>query len=162
MKREKFDHLECPLAHALGLVGEWWTLLVIRDLFYRINTFDELIEDLAIARNILANRLRKLEAAGIVEKRSYQKRPQRYHYMLTKKGRELYPVIMALVGWADKWESPEGRRIIFRHGADGHQVEPRLVCGKCGLELSPRDVKPEPGPGTLRHDALPLPLRRKV
>jgi DNA-binding HxlR family transcriptional regulator len=157
MRNENFSHLECPLARTLSIVGEWWTLLIIRDLFYKINTFDTICEDLAISRNILTDRLKKLEKNGIIEKQLYVERPKRYKYQLTKKGKDLYPVILTMVAWAEQWESPKGKVVLLKH--DGHLIETTTICRKCGKAIEPRDVQVEIGPGASRPDVLPLPLR---
>ncbi len=162
MRRKNFDHLECPLAKTLGVIGEWWDLLIIRDLFYRINTFTGLSEDLGVARNILTDRLKKLEKTGIIEKKVYHERPRRYEYRLTEKGKDLYPILMVMAHWSEKWESPDGPAILFRHNEDGHHVIPKLVCEQCGLTIKPADIRPEPGPGVKDPCALPTVLRPKV
>ncbi len=159
MKREDFSHLECPLARVLEGLGEWWTMLVVRDLFYGIDTFEALCRDLGIARNILVDRLRKLEAHEVVERRLYQAKPKRYRYRLTPKGLDLFPVILAMIAWSERWESPEGAVIQFIHGTDGHVVTPELRCRVCNQPISLGDVRVQVGPGVQHPEALPLPLR---
>ncbi|RJO67711.1 MAG: transcriptional regulator [Myxococcales bacterium] len=161
MRLDDFSHLECPLARALDAVGEWWSLLIVRDLFYGIRTFDALRDDLGIARNVLAKRLKKLEAKGVLEKREYQPHPRRYSYGLTKKGKDLFPVILTLVEWANRWEAPEGPIIEIEHASGGHAIHPELVCGECKRAVDYKQVRLKAGPGAQRPEALPLPLRTK-
>lgn len=159
MKRKNFEHLECPLAYALGIVGEWWSLLIIRDLFYGINTFSDLEKDLGIAKNILSDRLAGLEAERVVEKKAYSQKPLRHKYVLTDKGKDLFPVIMSMVAWSQKWEPRDKPAILFRHGPHGHLMDARLTCAQCGEAITPRSIRPVPGPGAQNPGALPLPLR---
>jgi DNA-binding HxlR family transcriptional regulator len=159
MKKENFKHLECSLARSLDMIGEWWTLLIIRDLFYGINTFDSLCLDLGIARNILAVRLKKLGERGLIEKRTGEKGSRRQSYRLTSKGKDLFPIIMALVAWGDRWEAPDGPPILFRHQPDGHPARPLVICAECGEPIKAMDIRPQKGPGAVRVMALPLPLR---
>jgi len=147
------------LARSLDMIGEWWTLLIIRDLFYGINTFHLLSCDLGIARNILANRLKKLVDRGLIEKRPGKKGARRQNYRLTSKGKDLFPIIMALVAWGDRWEAPDGPPILFKHQADGHPARPLVICAECGEPLKAKDIHPQKGPGAVRLMALPLPLR---
>ena len=134
MRKENFKHLECSLARSLDMIGEWWTLLIIRDLFYEINTFDSLCRYLGIARNILANRLKKMEERGLIEKRPGPGGPgsRRQGYRLTPKGKDLFPIVMALASWGDRWEAPAGPPILFRHQPDGHPARALVVCADCG------------------------------
>jgi DNA-binding HxlR family transcriptional regulator len=159
MRKENFKHLECSLARSLDMIGEWWTLLIIRDLFYGINTFDTLCRDLGIARNILADRLRKLTDRGLIEKKPGEIGSRKRIYRLTGKGKDLFPIIMALVAWGDRWEAPKGPPILFLHQPDGHPAQPMVICAHCGKVLKPKDIQPGKGPGAARLAALPLPLR---
>lgn len=159
MRKENFSHLECSLARTLDMIGEWWTLLIIRDLFYGINTFDLLCQDLGISRNILTDRLKKLTDRGLIEKRSKKKSSRRQMYRLTSKGKDLFPIIMAMVAWGDKWESPNGAPIVFDHGLDRHPARPQVICAQCGKELKPSDINPRRGETVQMAGSLPLVLR---
>jgi DNA-binding HxlR family transcriptional regulator len=159
MRKENFAHLECSLARALDIIGEWWSLLIVRDLFYEIDTFDRLCLDLGIARNILTNRLTKLQKKGVIEKRLRKDGSGRHQYVFTPKGKALFPIIMALVAWGDQWEAPNGPPVLLKHKKDGHRARPIVVCGQCGDTLTPDNVRPVKGPGAKRPVALPLPLR---
>ena len=100
MERTSFAHMRCSLARGLDLIGDWWSPLIVRDLFLDVARFDELIEDLGISRNLLARRLKSLTEKGVVERTAYQRRPTRYEYRLTEAGRDLVPAILALTAWA--------------------------------------------------------------
>lgn len=140
--------MRCSMARALELVGDWWSPLIIRDLFLGVGRFDDLVEDLGISRNLLTRRLKALVACGVVEKKTYQSRPARYDYALTEAGRDLVPVILALTEWGDRWAAPkEGRPMLFRHKTCGHQFEPRVTCSACGEPIRADDIVAFPGPG---------------
>jgi DNA-binding HxlR family transcriptional regulator len=102
MKRTSFEDMNCSLARALEIVGEWWTLLVLREAFLGARRFEELQDRLGIARNVLTARLKALAKHGVLERRRYQERPARHEYVLTEKGRALYPVIVTLLAWGDR------------------------------------------------------------
>jgi DNA-binding HxlR family transcriptional regulator len=106
-----------------------------------------LCRDLGIARDILANRLKKLTDRGLIEKRPGEKGSRRQAYHLTPKGIDLFPIIMALVAWGDRWEAPNGPPIIFRHQPDGHPARPWVICAECGEALKAKDIRPKKGPG---------------
>lgn len=159
MRKENFNHLDCSLARSLDMIGEWWSLLIIRDLFYGIKTFDALCGDLGIARNILSDRLKKLTERGLIDRCPKDTGTRRKAYCLTAKGNDLFPVIMALVAWGDRWESPDGPPIIFRHKPDGHPARPVVICSQCGDVLHSKDIVAEKGPGVSLSKSLPLPLR---
>lgn len=137
----------CSIARALELVGERWTLLVLRDIFLGRRRFEEMQRSLGVARNVLAARLERLVGEGILEKAPYQERPQRHEYRLTEKGLDLWPVIVELLRWGDRYEAPDGPPIILRHRDCGGELGERRICARCGQALGPRDVRAEPGPG---------------
>lgn len=148
MKRSSFEDFRCSVARTLDLIGEWWTLLILRDLFRGIRRFEEFRSSLGIARNILADRLRTLEGGGIIERRRYQERPERFEYRLTEKGRDLWPVITALMTWGDRWAPlPEGPPTVLTHVACGQDVRPHMACPACGEALDARSMRLRPGPG---------------
>ena len=135
--------LDCSIARSLELIGERWTLLVIRDVFLGNRRFDEIQNSLGIARNVLASRLGRLMDEGILEKRPYQERPVRYEYFLTEKGLDLWPVLVALMAYGDKYELPEGAEPPTRilHKECGGAVNDRRICERCGAELDVRDAR---------------------
>jgi DNA-binding HxlR family transcriptional regulator len=148
MERTSFAEMRCSLARALELIGDWWTPLVLRDLFLGVSRFDALAEDLGVSRNLLTRRLKALEENGVIERRAYQERPPRFEYVLTEAGRDLVPILMALTAWGDRWAQPEqGAPILFRHKSCGCQFQPRLVCSACGKGFGADDVAAMPGPG---------------
>jgi DNA-binding HxlR family transcriptional regulator len=140
-----YEDQECSIARALEVIGERWTMLIVRDVFVGINRFDDLQRSLGIARNILQARLEWLCEEGVLERRPYQQR--RYEYHLTKKGRDLWPAMMTLLSWGDRYYAPEGKPRIFKHRDCGGRLDDRLNCRKCGASLTARDVYWEWGPG---------------
>jgi DNA-binding HxlR family transcriptional regulator len=135
--------LDCSVARSLELIGERWSLLVIRDVFLGHRRFDEIQSSLGIARNVLASRLGRLMDEGILEKRPYQERPVRYEYFLTEKGLDLWPVLVALMAYGDKYGLPEGAEPPTRivHKECGGAVNDRRICERCGAELEVRDAR---------------------
>jgi len=137
----------CSIQRTLALVGDRWTLLILRDLFRGVRRFGQLQEDLGIARNLLADRLAKLVDAEIVEKVPYQDRPVRHEYLLTHKGRDLSPSLVALMGWGDRWCSAGGPPTLLVHADCGTPLEQVTRCPTCHDPLSPSDIRSRPGPG---------------
>jgi DNA-binding HxlR family transcriptional regulator len=143
-----YDSQNCSIARALEVLGDRWTLLVIRDAFLGVRRFDDFQADLGVARNVLADRLQRLVEEGILARRRYQERPERFEYHLTDKGLDLWPVTMSLLHWGDRYyEADGGRPRVVRHRDCGGEVTRHLSCARCGAELGPRDVRAEPGPG---------------
>lgn len=130
---------ECPLSTALAYVGDWWTLLLLHDLFDGYSRFDQFQRNLNISSSILTTRLKTLQQNGIVERSPYQTNPTRYEYLLTDFGRSLRPVIVALAAWGNEQRAPETRSMILIDNETGEEVEPVLVDRKTG--------KPVGGPG---------------
>jgi DNA-binding HxlR family transcriptional regulator len=135
--------LDCSIARSLELIGERWSLLVIRDVFLGNRRFDAIASSLGIARNVLASRLTRLIDEGILEKKPYQERPTRYEYFLTEKGLDLWPTLVALMAYGDKYMlSPDQDppvRIV--HKGCGGKVNDRRICELCGAELEVRDAR---------------------
>jgi DNA-binding HxlR family transcriptional regulator len=151
VQRTSFRAMHCSLARALDAVGEWWSPLVVRDLYLGLGRFDELQADLGISSKVLSLRLAALVAAGIVARTPYQSRPRRDAYVLTEKGRALVPALLALMAWGDRWASPDGRPpLVFRHEPCGRVVEAQVTCSHCGRELHASEVTPLRGPGGAR------------
>jgi DNA-binding HxlR family transcriptional regulator len=143
-----YEGQACSIARSLEVLGERWTLLVLREAFRRVRRFEDFQRNLGIARNVLTDRLTRLVDEGILSREAYQDRPVRFEYRLTDKGRELWPVMMTLMQWGDRYYAgDEGPPVIVRHRDCGGEVTDHLKCSKCGAELGPRDVVPEPGPG---------------
>ena len=137
----------CSVGRAMEILGERWTMLIMREAFYGVRRFSDIQRNLGIARNILSTRLQNLVRAGILERRLYQEEPERFEYRLTQAGRDLYPAVIAIMKWGDEYLSNEaGPPVVLRHSC-GELIDPVLVCDCCGEPLHPHDVTPEPGPG---------------
>jgi DNA-binding HxlR family transcriptional regulator len=145
----------CSIAKALEVVGERWSLLIVRDVMNGRRRFDELQKGLGIARNVLAARLQRLLDEDILERRAYQANPARYEYFLTEKGLDLWPALIALLAWGDRHSppSPAGPPMLIVHKECGGPVTDRGLCEECGEVLHARDARALPGPGL---DALAL------
>jgi DNA-binding HxlR family transcriptional regulator len=135
------DQENCSIARALEVIGERWTILIVRDAFLGIRRFDDFQRSLGVSRGVLADRLDRLVDAGILERRLYKERPERHEYRLTDKGRDLWPVTMALVKWGDRYYAEQGPPRLFHHRGCGGEVTDRLTCAKCGAELTVHDVE---------------------
>lgn len=153
MRRTSFAEMNCSVARTLEVVGEWWTMLVIREAFNGVRRFDDFQGRLGIARNVLAARLQSLVDHGVLERRQYQDRPPRCEYRLTEKGRDLYPVLVSMLTWGDRWTAgPEGPPVKLTHEC-GHDPQATLVCGHCGEKLDARHVKAEMNAASKRESA---------
>jgi len=138
--------MNCSVARTLDVVGEWWTLLVVRNIMLGQRRFEAIQADLGIARNILSDRLNTLVAHDLVARVKYHEHPERYEYRLTPKGADLFPVIVALAEWGDTWASPDGPPLEFRHTCEGRGA-PILVCSACGEPIDLGSVRMKAGPG---------------
>jgi DNA-binding HxlR family transcriptional regulator len=148
MQRTGLRHIPCSIARTAHVVGEWWTPLILRDLFAGIGRFEDLRRDLGVASNVLTDRLATLVEHGIVERRAYQEAPTRYEYVLTAKGRDLFPIVVAFIRWGDRWEAGDaGRPTVLVHDACGRSTTGKLVCGHCDGELTAENVTTVAGPG---------------
>jgi DNA-binding HxlR family transcriptional regulator len=142
MKWKELSSERCSLARALAVVGDRWTLLVLREAFLKVRRFEDFQSRLSIARRVLTERLASLVADGVLEKVAYQQRPLRHEYRLTEKGLALYPVILSLVHWGDAHlGDTDGPPVIHRHKACGHDFSSVLTCSECGEALDARDVE---------------------
>jgi DNA-binding HxlR family transcriptional regulator len=136
----------CSIARALEVVGERWTLLIVRDVLFGRNRFEELVESLGVTRTVLTARLRTLEDVGVLSRSAYQDNPPRFEYHLTEKGRGLQPVLAHLMWWGDEhYPRPEGPPRVLSHSRCGGRVQSRYVCGDCGETLGVGDVTSELG-----------------
>lgn len=148
MKWEDLDKQPCSLARALSVVGDRWTLVILRDCFLGVRRFDDLENRLGITRHVLADRLKKLVEQGVLYKTPYQQKPVREEYRLTEKGLELHPVVMALVHWGDRHMADErGAPIVHVHKQCGQFMQPVTVCSCCGEPVTARDIRVEVGSG---------------
>jgi len=138
----------CSAARALEVIGERWSLLIIRDALFRgVTRFSDFQRGLGIAPNILAARLDTFVAQGLMQLERYSDQYDHYEYVLTHKGRELQPVVIALTAWGDRWAAPQGPPFIFQHDGWGGPVWQKAVCRRCDISLTPAEVKTRPGPG---------------
>jgi DNA-binding HxlR family transcriptional regulator len=142
-----YANQNCSIARSLEILGDRWTLLVVRCALVGVTRFDDFGRRLDIADNVLSDRLARLTDEGILERRAYQERPVRHEYLVTDKGRQLWPVLTALVDWGDRYYAPNGPPRILIHEHCGGQVLQHLVCGACDAHLSPGDISTRPGPG---------------
>lgn len=139
--------MNCSVAQTLDVVGEWWTLLILRDSFLGIRRFEDFVGRLGIARNVLAHRLDRLVDAGVLERRPYDEARGRYDYVLTEKGRALWPVLTALRQWGDEWILGKGNEpLLVEHRGCGQITNAQMVCDVCGEPLDARSVRAVPGP----------------
>ncbi len=148
MLRRDYPALDCSVAKALEVIGERWSLLIVRSVMHGNRRFGEMQESLGIARNVLSARLQRLVDEEILERRAYQENPPRYEYFLTQKGLDLWPALIALLNWGDRYSpEPEGPRRLIVHKECGGTVSERGICESCGKVLTARDAKQVPGPG---------------
>lgn len=148
MLRNDYDTQICSIARALEIVGERWTLLIVRDVFLGLRRFDEIQADLGIARNVLQTRLERLVDHEILEKRPYQERPLRHEYRLTQKGLDLWPTIVSLMHWGDRYApAAGGRPTVITHRDCGGELDDRRICARCGAQVEVTGSVAVPGPG---------------
>lgn len=140
----------CSVARTLEVVGERWTLLILRDAMMGVTRFEVFQRRLGIAPNMLTKRLRALTEAGILERHPYSERPERHEYLLTARGKELFPVVMGLMRWGDAHLSPRGAPALVRHAGCEGQVDARGVCEGCGRAVGVDEVTWHYGPGSTR------------
>jgi len=145
--------MSCPVARSLDIVGEWWTLLIVRDALAGARRFDD-FRGTGIADNVLTARLKRLVAEGILERHPYQQRPMRHEYLLTQKGRALAPVLGALRAWGRQWTRGKDRSLRMVHTACGSEVALRAYCDECDERLTLEDLTPELRGGRARAGAL--------
>jgi DNA-binding HxlR family transcriptional regulator len=145
-----YDNQVCSIARALETVGDRWTMLVIRDAFLGIRRFEDFQSDLGIARNVLTDRLTRLVDEGILERRRYRERPERFEYRLTEKGIDLWPVMVSLMKWGDRYAAPDGPPTLILHRYCGGDVDERFRCSKCGADVDARSAEATPGPAAPR------------
>jgi DNA-binding HxlR family transcriptional regulator len=150
MQRTSFDQWDCPIARTLDVVGEQWTLLIVRDLAIGISRFDALQRNLGLSRKVLTQRLTTLREHGIADRAPYQDNPARYDYHLTEKGVELALVLLAVQSWGARWMLGEaGPPVVMRHEPCGAITDAVVSCADCGEPLRAEDLTPLPGQGSL-------------
>jgi DNA-binding HxlR family transcriptional regulator len=148
MLKRDYETQTCSIARALEIVGERWSLLILRSVLLGAHRFDDLLADLGITRSVLTARLQRLVREGVLERVPYQQRPTRYEYRATDKGRELWPVIAHLMRWGDAFcPEPAGAPTVIVHNGCGGQPDDHLLCDRCGEPLTSLSVTFLPGPG---------------
>ena len=142
MRIAELDEQVCPVARTIAQVGDSWTLMVVRELFLGNRRFEEIRVHTGMSPQLLTRRLRELDAAGIVARRRYQDRPIRFEFVLTEKGLDLWPVVIALRGWGQRWATSarESTLITLTHRSCGHVIDPVLTCPGCGEHLNARST----------------------
>jgi DNA-binding HxlR family transcriptional regulator len=146
MQRKSFARQQCPVARALDCVGEWWSIVILRDAFHGLSRFDEFQESLGIASNMLSRRLKALVKNGLLERRVYQRHPTRYAYGLTARGRDFLPVILTLVAWGNRHLAPDGIAVDVRDRATGKSVDPIVVDSRTLKRLTDGAITLAAGP----------------
>jgi DNA-binding HxlR family transcriptional regulator len=146
MRHKSFEALQCPIARSLERVGEWWSILILRDAFLGSTRFEQFQKSLDIAPNMLTKRLAALVESGMLERRQYSERPPRYEYLLTERGRDFRPVLWAMLAWGNRHFAPEGPSVVIVDRQTGEIAEPVLVDRVSGLPLTPDRFRAAPGP----------------
>jgi DNA-binding HxlR family transcriptional regulator len=144
-----YDDENCSAARALEVAGDRWSLLILRDAIFRgMTRFSDFQRSLNIASNVLAARLERFVADGLVELHPRPEHPEQSEYRLTQKGLEFHDVVVALTAWGDKWNAPSGPPIRYRHYSCTGSVVVELRCTDCGDTVKPGEVMAEAGPGS--------------
>lgn len=148
MKRTSFANFNCSLAQTLEVIGDWWSLMIVRDAFFGATRFEAFQQDLGIARNILTQRLKHLVEQGVFERRPIAEGRRQFEYVLTDKGRDLFPILLAATQWGDKWApNRKGARVVFVEAATGKPIESLVPRTKRGKTLKVAEIEPRAGPG---------------
>lgn len=156
MQRKSFGNMQCPIARSLDRVGEWWSILILRDAMHGLRRFDEFQKSLDIAPNMLTRRLNALVEAGLLERHRYCEHPPRDEYLLTERGRDFRPVLLALLAWGNKHFASEGASVLVVDAKTGALAVPTMVDGVSGRPLDTPDFKFVPGP------VAEEPIRRRL
>jgi DNA-binding HxlR family transcriptional regulator len=146
MQRKSFGNMSCPIARGLERVGEWWSILILRDAFYGLTRFDEFQKSLSIAPNMLTRRLNALVEEGLLERRQYCEKPPRFEYHLTDRGRDFRPVMLALMSWGNKHFAPEGKSVVLLDADSGEAIEPVLYDSQHNKLVTPETHHVGAGP----------------
>jgi DNA-binding HxlR family transcriptional regulator len=141
MQHKGFEQMQCPIARSLDRVGEWWSILILRDAFKGMTRFDQFQKSLGIAPNMLTRRLNTLVESGLLERRLYCDKPPRYEYVLTPTGRDFRPVLWALVSWGNKHFPPEDETVVVVDAKTGEEVDPVIIDGRSGRVLQGPEFK---------------------
>ena len=148
MAIKAFADFNCSIAKPLAFLGERWSLLIVRDLFLGRRRFEEFQDSLGVATNVLSQRLVSLVEEGIVERHRYREHPERFEYRLTEKGRDLQPILLAMLAWGDRYTAgPEGPPLETVHDECGHAFHMVATCSECGDKVHSGNIHSRPGPG---------------
>lgn len=148
MLKREYDTQTCSIARSLEVVGERWSLLILRSVFLGVHRFDDLLDEVGITRSVLTARLQRLVGEGVLKRVPYQQRPTRYEYRATAKGSELFPVVMHLLRWGDAhYPEPGGVPRVVEHVGCGGRPDDHLMCDRCGEALSYFNTRSRLGPG---------------
>jgi DNA-binding HxlR family transcriptional regulator len=148
MLRADYQGQNCSVARTLELIGERWTLLIVREAFLGTRRFDDYQRKLGIARNVLQVRLQRLVDEDVLRRVPYREHPPRHEYRLTRKGSDLWPILVALLQWGDRHAAPDGAPMVLEHRGCGGEIDDRRRCARCGADLDAWDVRARPGPGS--------------
>ncbi len=146
MQHKRLGHMQCPIARGLDHVGEWWSILILRDALHGLTRFDQFQKSLPIAPNMLTRRLNRLVESGLLERRRYSERPPRFEYVLTERGRDFQTVLWALLAWGNKHLAPEGRSVVMIDGETETEAKPMMVDRLSGRPLAETRFRPAAGP----------------
>lgn len=155
MERKSFADMDCSVAQCLEVIGEWWSMLIVRDAFLGVTKFEDFQRRLGVSRNILQLRLAKLVDHGVFVRVPYSEHPPRSEYRLSAKGRDLWPILTAMRQWGDAYAAPSGPPVVLVHQSCGKESTAVLVCDQCGERLDPRDCRVEVGPGRVAAPGIP-------
>ena len=150
MRRKSFDKMSCPIARSLERVGEWWSMLIMRDALHGMTRFDEFQNSLGIAPNMLTRRLNSLVETGLLERRRYSERPPRHEYVPTGRGRDFFPVLVTLLTWGNKHFATDGQRVVIANRKTGATVDPILVDSATGSPIDEPNCALAAGPAANR------------
>jgi len=153
MRRRSLEKANCPIARSLERVGEWWSILILRDAFRGLTRFDQFQKSLDIAPNMLTRRLNALVESGLLERRSYSDHPPRHEYVLTARGRDFRPVLWALLAFGNRHFAPEGASVIVVDTTTGEAADPVLVDRRSGKVMTEPEFRSVPGPAAHRSAA---------
>ncbi|MBR0825262.1 helix-turn-helix transcriptional regulator [Bradyrhizobium manausense] len=160
MRWDSLEQERCSVARTVAVIGDRWSLLILRDCFLRVRRFEEFQSRLGVTRHVLADRLKKLVRFGVLRRAPYQQNPTRYEYILTQKGLDLYPVVMTIVHWGDTHMVDErGRPLLHEHKNCGKMFDPVMVCSECGEPIVAKQVHVHAGPGAAEGAAEELAAR---
>tara|TARA_R110002060_G_scaffold75991_1_gene86043 strand:+ start:17 stop:529 length:513 start_codon:yes stop_codon:yes gene_type:complete len=148
MKWNQISEQSCSIARSAAIFGDRWTLLILRDIFWKVTKFSELQKSLGITKHRLSDRLNRLIDSGVLHKELYDENRQHFEYKLTEKGHDLYPILLAIVQWGDKWEEDaDGSPVDYFHTPCGKAGTPLVACSQCGESMSVHNTSATLGPG---------------